>query len=103
MSTVSTRTTSTPPTLRPGDCLTQEEFHRRYEQYLGDVKFELIGGVVYMASPQKRRHGGHHPKLSAALVLYESRTPGVELLDNTTTILGKSSEPQPDLALRVLP
>ena len=33
---------------------------------------------------------------------YESKTPGVELLDNATTILGEDSEPQPDQALRVL-
>src|SRR5262249_48748412 len=30
-------------------------------------------------------------------------TPGVEILGDTTTILGPESEPQPDLGLRILP
>ncbi len=63
------------PVLHNGDRLTQKEFHRRYEAYPEDVKFELIGGS----------------------------TPGVEAVDNATTILGEESEPQPDLALRILP
>ena len=44
------------PLLRDGDRLTQKEFHRRYEAYPDDTKFELIGGVVYIASPSKRSH-----------------------------------------------
>ena len=36
-----------------GDRMKQPEFHRRYEQYPDDVKFELIGGIVYMASPAR--------------------------------------------------
>jgi Uma2 family endonuclease len=91
------------PPLYNGDRLTQAEFHRRYEAYPEDVKFELIGGTVYMASPLRRPHGSYHPKLSGLLFLYEAATPGVEVLDNTTTILGEESEPQPDLALRILP
>jgi Uma2 family endonuclease len=83
--------------------LTQPEFHRRYAQYPEDVKFELIGGIVYMASPQRRPHGKSQPNLSGVLWLYENGTPGVEVLDNTTTILGEESEPQPDLALRIMP
>jgi Uma2 family endonuclease len=42
-------------------------------------------------------------KLGAILNRYQEATPGVEALDNATTILGKKSEPQPDLALRILP
>jgi len=80
----------------------QPEFHRRYQAYPGDVKFELVGGVVYMASPLRRPHGIYHPKLSQALATYESGTPGVELSDNATVILSEESEPQPDLALRIL-
>jgi Uma2 family endonuclease len=100
------RTLPPPPTLPPlenGDRLTQEEFHRRYEAYPDDVKFELIGGTVYMASPQRRPHSIYQPKLTTILTLYEQETPGVEVLVNATTILGEKSEPQPDLALRVLP
>jgi Uma2 family endonuclease len=36
------------------------------------------------------------------LWLYKMATPGTEVLDNTTTILGEESEPQPDLELRIL-
>jgi Uma2 family endonuclease len=91
------------PPLIPGQRLKQPEFHRRYEACPDDVKFELIGGVVYMASPLRLPHGSYHPVLSGVLWLYHSATPGVQVLDNTTTILGEESEPQPDLALRILP
>lgn len=90
------------PPLRPGQRLKQPEFHRRYEQYPEDVKFELIGGVVYMTSPLRQPHGSYHPELSGVLWLYKGGTPGIEVLDNATTILGEESEPQPDLALRIL-
>ncbi len=101
------RRTSPPPLperpLHSGDRLTQSEFHRRYEAYPDDVKFELIGGIVYMGSPLRLPHGSYHPKLSFVLSLYEQGTPGLEVLDNATLILGAESEPQPDLALRILP
>jgi Uma2 family endonuclease len=90
------------PLLVNGDRMKQPEFHRRYEAYPEDVKFELIGGIVYMASPLGRPHGLYHPELSGAFWLYKNATPGVELLDNATTILGEESEPQPDLELRIL-
>jgi hypothetical protein len=90
------------PPLRAGERLSQAEFHRRYEGYPEDVKFELIGGVVHMASPLFRPHGKHHHLLSGVFFFYEEATPGIEGMDNTTTILGKHSELQPDLLLRVL-
>lgn len=90
------------PPLKHGDRMKQSEFHQRYEAYPEDIKFELIGGVVYMASPLRRAHGRYHPVLSGVLWLYQNATPGVEVLDNTTTILGEESEPQPDLELRIL-
>lgn len=89
--------------LENGDRLTQAEFHRRYEAYPKDVKFELIGGIVYMASPLRRKHGRYHVILNGAFFVYNSATPGVEVLDNATTILGEESEPQPDLEMRILP
>jgi Uma2 family endonuclease len=81
----------------------QEEFHRRYLAYPDDVKFELIGGIVYMASPLRYPHGRYSQLLSSAFGLYAAATTGVEGADNVTTILGEESEPQPDLALRLLP
>jgi Uma2 family endonuclease len=89
------------PPLHNGDRLSQEEFHRRYEASPEDVKAELIGGVVFMASPMRRPHGTYHPKISLVLALYEEATPGTEIGDNLTAILGDDSEPQPDLLLRI--
>jgi Uma2 family endonuclease len=99
-----TRKPSVPslPPLVPGERLKQAEFHRRYAAYPEDVKFELIGGIVYMASPLRRTHGSYHPELATVLCIYKGATPGIEVLDNTTTILGEESEPQPDLELRIL-
>jgi Uma2 family endonuclease len=91
------------PPLESGQRLTQAEFHRRYEAYPEAFKAELIGGIVYVASPLRRRHGTHHVELSGAFWMYKAATPGVEALDNATTIRGERSEPQPDLALRILP
>ncbi len=96
-------TGGTVPLLETGDRLTQPEFHRRYEFYPEDVKFELIGGIVYMGSPLRWTHGNYHPKLSLVMELYAAGTPGVEAGDNATTILGEESEPQPDLTMRLLP
>jgi Uma2 family endonuclease len=86
-----------------GDHLSQAEFHRRYEAHDGHEKFELIGGIVYMASPQRLPHSEYQPKFGTILTLYEEATPGVQVLGNASTILGDESEPQPDLALRILP
>src|SRR5437899_3365498 len=45
------------PPLENGDRLDQKTFHERYEAMPENVKAELIGGVVYMSSPLKPRHG----------------------------------------------
>ena len=91
------------PPLVPGQRLKQPEFHRRYEAYPEDVKFELIGGVVYMAPAMRWRHGNYDSVLGTALGVYASGTPGVEAGHNATAILDEDSEPQPDMALRLLP
>jgi hypothetical protein len=90
------------PPLRHGDRMKQPEFHRRYQQYPDDVKIELVGGIIYVASPERRAHGRYQSLLDGAVCIYEEATLGVELLVNPTTILGEDSEPQPDLALRIL-
>lgn len=106
MRTASVPTEALPPVEVPllvnGEHMTQREFHRRYEAYPDDVKFELIGGKVHMASPLRWLHASYHPELSYAFKHYTAATPGVELGDNATTILGPESEPQPDLELRIL-
>jgi len=97
------RSRSEIPPLHNGDRLSQPEFHRRYEAMPSDFRAELIGGVVYVSSPQQMRHGNVHYRLAGALGAYEAETPGVEGADNATVILGSDSEPQPDLHLRLLP
>ena len=91
------------PLLREGDHLSQPEFHRRYLQYPDHTKFELVGGVVYMASPLRLPHSDFDGKVGLILELYACDTPGTHALHNATTILAEDSEPQPDLGLRILP
>jgi Uma2 family endonuclease len=106
MSTV-TKSVSSPepngvPLLVNGDRMTQAEFHRRYEACPVNEKWELIGGIVYMASPLSWSHGLFHQELNLILGVYKAGTPGVEVGDNATIILGEESEPQPDIAFRIL-
>src|SRR5215475_6199165 len=91
------------PPLENGDHLDQKTFHERYEAMPEDVHAELIGGIVYMASPMKRRHGRYGARMIHWLAEYEANTPGTEVLDNTTHILGDESEPEPDGCLFILP
>jgi Uma2 family endonuclease len=92
-----------PPELHSGDRLSREEFHRIYEQMPESFKAELVGGIVYVASPLRIPHATNHPFLSALLLAYSVRTPGVQVGDNATVLLGDEGEPQPDLFLRILP
>ena len=89
--------------LHNGDRMSQPEFHRIYTRMPEGFKAELIGGIVYVASPLKLRHGNRHLLLGTASALYQGSTPGVEAADNATVILGHGGEPQPDLLMRVLP
>ena len=90
------------PLLENGDHLSQAEFHRRYQEYPDDIKAELIGGIVYMASPLRVPHGSYHSDLTVPIWHYMIATPGTDLLNNATAILGEENEPQPDLCLRIL-
>jgi Uma2 family endonuclease len=90
-----------PPELYAGARMDRATFHRLYEQTPEGFNAELIGGVVYVASPLKVPHGRHHGILMTWLGAYWAATPGCDLLDNTTAILGDESEPQPDAALRI--
>lgn len=89
--------------LHSGDRMSREEFHRLYEKTPDGFKAELVGGIVYVASPLKRRHGTNHLNVKGLFFVYQCATPGVEGGDNTTILLGDEGEPQPDLFLRVLP
>jgi Uma2 family endonuclease len=89
--------------LHTGDRMSQAEFHRIYERMPENFKAELIGGIVYVASPLKRQHSNPHVLLATVFGTYVLNTLGVESGDNGTVLLGEKSEPQPDLYMRILP
>jgi Uma2 family endonuclease len=93
----------TPRTLVEGERLDQPTFHAVYAAMPRGTRAELIDGVVYMPSPVGRADGGAQVPVIVWLDYYAENTPGVEVLDNATTILGWKSEPQPDGLLRILP
>ena len=90
------------PPLENGDHLDQETFHERYEDMPSDVRAELIGGIVYMASPVGQVHSREHLILSTWAGIYDASTDGVEALLTPTVILADDCEPQPDVAIRLL-
>jgi Uma2 family endonuclease len=89
------------PALESGDRLTRDEFERRYHGTPENFKAELIEGVVYVASPVRTFHGTPHAALMTWIGVYWAATPGVSTADNTTTRLDWSTEPQPDVLLRI--
>ena len=93
-------TVDPPRLLVEGQRLDQPTFHSLYEAMPPGTRAELIGGVVHMPSPVGRAHGEAHVPVILWLDYFAEHTPGVEVLDNATTILGWKSEPQPDGLLR---
>src|SRR5258708_39637330 len=91
MSTVST--TARFPSFDNGDRMTRAEFHYIYDKMPDDFRAELVGGVVYVASPLKLQHGTSHVKFGGALAAYEAHTPGTQVADNATVLLGDEGEP----------
>jgi Uma2 family endonuclease len=85
-------TTALPTTERPelhtGDRMTREEFHRIYDETPENFRAELIGGIVYVASPLSLQHGTNHLPLGTVFFAYEGSTPGVQSGDNATVLLG---------------
>ncbi len=98
-----TKVTNLPRTLVEGQRLDQPTFHALYEAMPPGTRAELIDGVVYMPSPLGLSHGLAHVPVIVWLDYYAEKTPGVQVMDNATTILGWKSEPQPDGLLRILP
>ncbi len=85
------------PPLENGDCLTRDEFERRYKAMPKEVKAELIEGRVYMSSPVRyRSHGAPDRNLNTWLGVYSAFTPGVSGANNATIRLDRPNEPQPD-------
>jgi Uma2 family endonuclease len=101
---MSNRTTmKAPSALVEGQRLDQPTFHALYEAMPPGTRAELIDGVVYMPSPASLDHGFAQVPVIVWLDYFAEKTPGLQVLDNATTILGWKSEPQPDALLRVLP
>src|SRR5262249_33047784 len=91
------------PPLEAGDHLDQATFHARYEAMPPDFRAELIGGVVFVPSPLRSEHGESHALVMGWLTNYWGATPGTQVRDNATAILGEESEPQPDATLVIEP
>ncbi len=89
--------------LVEGQWLDQPTFHSRYQAMPPGTRAELIDGVVYMPSPVGHEHGTAQVPVIVWLDYYAELTTGLEVGDNTTTVLGRKSEPQPDALLRILP
>jgi Uma2 family endonuclease len=112
-------TRSSLPPLQNGDCLTGEEFDRRYAAMGEGCKAELIDGVVYlrrwsghagpidgwgvMGPPTGEDHASEHAALSGWLFTYAVATPGVKHTIEATVVLDDASRPEPDLCLMLLP
>ncbi len=92
------RTTMKPTlsTLVDGQRLDQPTFHALYEAMPPGTRAELIDGVVYMPSPVGSEHGIAQVPVIVWLDYYAEQTPGLQVMDNASTILGWKSEPQPD-------
>ena len=91
------------PPLRDGDRLTREEFLHRWEA-MPDLKHaELIGGIVYMASPTLSTHDRFHSLMHAWLYDYARATPGCAAGLEGTWLMAADAAPQPDTTLRILP
>jgi Uma2 family endonuclease len=93
---------STTPTLETGDNLTRDEFLRIWAQLPDIRRAELVGGIVYMPSPQRIEHSTTGRHISGWLAMYEARTPGCRGGDNATSLIGEDC-PQPDGYLAILP
>lgn len=91
------------PPLENGDHLDQPTFHARYQAMPEDCRAQLIGGIVYMPSPQKVPHSETQLLVVRWLDEYAEATPGTKALLNNTQILGPESEPEPDACLFILP
>ena len=91
------------PWLVDGERMDRATFHERYAAMPEDVRAELIGGVVSMASPLGLSHGRFSARAVFWLGHYSSCTPGTEALRNASVFLEDYGEHQPDLVLRILP
>jgi Uma2 family endonuclease len=102
MSTVDRPRTATPPPLVAGEHLDQPTFRDRYEAMPPNTRAELIGGVVSMPPMLGGDHGDDHVPIAGLLFLYQRATPGVRANIDSSTVLDRLNEVQPDCSLRIL-
>jgi Uma2 family endonuclease len=89
------------PELLDGDRMTADEFERRYWASPHIRKAELIGGVVYVASPVTDDHGTPHALVPQWLGFYRLGTPFLNCSVDGTVRLDNLNQPQPDIHLRI--
>lgn len=89
------------PELVDGDRMTADEFERRYWASPQIRKAELIGGVVYVASPVTDDHGTPHGLVPQWLGFYQLATPFLICAVESTVRLDNLNQPQPDIHLRI--
>jgi hypothetical protein len=89
--------------LAAGQRLGQAEFMRRYELTPPGFRAELIGGIVHVPSPVRSEHGVSSFDVIGWLAPYRDRTPDIQGLGETTTLMDELGVPQPDAQLRILP
>jgi Uma2 family endonuclease len=87
------------PPFENGDRMDQKTFHALYLQTPPGFKAELIGGVVYMASPVSGFHSVPNFVTGTWLGVYAAETRGVQGCTDNSAIMSDESEPQPDQCL----
>ena len=88
------------PPLQNGDCLSREEFERRWDLHPEIKRAERICGRVYVEMSVGSLHAESHITVSLWAGGYALRHPESQALDNGTVRLGGDNDPQPDLLLR---
>jgi hypothetical protein len=64
--------------LRDGECLTRDEFMRRWEEIPELKHAELLDCIVSMPSPVAYRHNSLHLEIGGWRKQYAAATPGCE-------------------------
>ncbi len=103
MSTAEREPRTSLPWLVDGERLDRATFHERYSAMPENTRAELVGGVVYMASPLGLGHGRSGVPVIVWLSYFAEHTPGTEVLDNASVFFDDYGEHQPDVVLRILP
>jgi hypothetical protein len=103
MSTIDRNTRTALPWLVDGERLDRATYHERYAAMPEETRAELIGGVVYMASPLGLGHSRPDFCIDFWLGYYTAYTPGTEGLKNASVFFEDYGEHQPDSVLRILP